>query len=77
MRDPDFGWFQSDQLECYADAEKAWKSQWAGHPETGDRVRQLLESVIQSLEGLANAETEELREILSSWPELWNWSVDW
>jgi len=76
-RGPDFDWFQSDQLDVYVDAERAWKNTWAAHPETGDQVRELLESVIHSLEGLSSPKVEQLHEILRGWPQLWTWSVDW
>lgn len=74
---PHFDWFTSDNLHALSSPDPVWKNQWAGHPDLGKQILEILESVVQSLEGLAPAQNEKLHNILKEWRELWEWSIDW
>lgn len=76
-RVPGFDLLLSDHLSTEGAPDDIWKRQWAGCPDLGGQVRELLGKVIESLEGLAPAETENLHRILKEWAELWVWSIDW
>jgi hypothetical protein len=76
-RVPDFDWLLSDHLSTEGAPDDIWKRQWAGCPDVGGQVRELLGKAIESLEGLAPVDTENLHQILKEWAELWVWSIDW
>jgi hypothetical protein len=76
-RVPDFDWLLSDHLSTEGEPDDIWKRKWAGCPDVGGQVRELLGTVIESLEGLAPVQTENLHQILKEWAEMWVWSIDW
>jgi hypothetical protein len=73
----DLSWLMSDTFWCYADPDEVWENQWKHNPEMGKDLRKLLELVVNSLEGLAPAEDEELHKSWREYRELWDWSIDW
>lgn len=78
-RVPQFDWLLSDHLSVEGAPDDIWKRQWAGCPDVGGQIRELLGKVIHSLEGLAPVETENLHQFLKEkeWADLWVWSIDW